>query len=150
MYSKRVRPSLSGQRNILCVRKESHPKISKYQLEFQRLFLAHHFLSFFFFLWESVKPLGERRLREWGRGWGCGERGVVGGKGIWRVSGQRYLIDGLFKQTATHTPPCGTVPRSPRLQHGACSAGRNTKGEPGGESDGRGNTYLDRISKPPL
>lgn len=78
---------------------------------------------------------------------GSGRGGV--GWGIWRVSGQRYLIDGLFKQTATHTPPCGTVPWSPRLQHGACSAVRNTKGEPRGESDGRGNTYLDRISKPP-
>lgn len=107
-------------------------------------------LSFFFF-----SPLGIRktawraeaqRVRE---GWRGGEERGEWGGGIWRVSGQRYLIDGLFKQTATHTPPCGTVPRSPRLQHGACSAGRNTKGEPGGESDGRGNTYLDRISKPP-
>lgn len=48
-YSGLVRPSMSGQRNILSVPKASHPKISKYQLEFQRLyfFLAYHFLSSF-------------------------------------------------------------------------------------------------------
>lgn len=87
---------------------------------------------------------------ESGRGAGNGRRGERdrGARGIWQMSGRRYPFDGLFKQTATHNPPCGTVPQSPRLQHGACSAGQNTKGEPRGESDGRGNTYLDRISKP--
>lgn len=84
VYSKRVRPSLSGQRNILFVRKESHPKISKYQLEFRRLFFGSSLSFFFFLLWESAKKAWRaeaQRVREGWRGRG-GERGVgVGGKG---------------------------------------------------------------------
>lgn len=39
------------------------------------------------------------------------------------------LRDGLFKQTATHTTPCGMVPHSPRLEHGACTQDKH-KGDP--------------------
>lgn len=95
-YSGVVRPWLSGPRNILSVRKASHPKISKYQLEFQRLFFSLS-LSFFFSLGESVKPLGEQRLREprrarRGRKEGFGGGGVVGLASEWPTLPHRRAL----------------------------------------------------------
>lgn len=109
------------------------------QLEFTRL-LVHHFHSFL----RISKLQREQRLGPRGGRVGLG-RGAGGGNlaSEW----PRYLIDGLFKQTATHTSPCGTVPQRPRLEHGAWTQDKH-KGDPRGESDRQGNTFLYHISKP--
>ncbi|KAA8585159.1 hypothetical protein FQN60_003853 [Etheostoma spectabile] len=47
----------------------------------------------------------------------------------WAIVADRSFVDGLFKQTATHTTPCGMVPQSPCLEHGACTRDEH-KGDP--------------------
>lgn len=107
------------------------------QLEFTRP-LVHHFLPFL----RISKLPREQRL-----GLRGGRVGEGRGDGNLASEWPRYLIDGLFKQTATHTSPCGTVPQRPRLKHGAWTQDKH-KGDPRGESDRQGNTFLYHISKP--
>lgn len=130
--------SLSGQQISWPV--TSHPKISNGSWNSRDFW----FITFFLFFCESVNLQREQRLGLRGGRVGVG---VEAGDGNLASEWPRYLIDGLFKQTATHTSPCGTVPQRPRLKHGAWTQDKH-KGDPRGESDRRGNTFLYHISKP--
>lgn len=127
--------SLSGQQISCPV--TSHPKISNGSWNSRDFW----FVTFFLFLRIS-KLQREPRL-----GLRGGRVGEGGRDGNLASEWPRYLIDGLFKQTATHTSPCGTVPQRPRLKHGAWTQDKH-KGDPRGESDRQGNTFLYHISKP--
>ena len=69
---------------------------------------------------EKVKAwVGEKKKEKKDGSWLC-ERNLAG---EW----PRYLRDGLFKQTAIHTTPCGTVPQSPLVSSTGRVHRTNTK-----------------------